>query len=115
MTSQGHPHAIFANAIRAGNVVAAELAAVEMGRPLDLVEALELTALTALRGRDRPHDRVRARRLSVRWLRRWLERCDGTIDEAAMVAGCLVALGGPGHESALTALRDAAARATSGR
>jgi hypothetical protein len=28
-----------------------------------------------------------------------------TIDEAVMVAGCLAALGGPGHEQTLDALR----------
>jgi probable HAF family extracellular repeat protein len=51
MTSQGHPHAIFRRAIGAGNVVVAEIAAHEL-RGLSLSDALDLTALMALRNRD---------------------------------------------------------------
>jgi hypothetical protein len=99
MTSQGHPHAIFRRAIDAGNIVAAELAAREL-RGLSLTPALDLTALVALR------DRTRSRRMTARWLQRWHdETAAGTIDEAAMVVGCFAALGGPGHEKAVAALR----------
>jgi hypothetical protein len=48
LTSQGHPHAIFRRAIDAGNVVAAEIAALEL-RGLSLTDALDLIALVALR------------------------------------------------------------------
>jgi hypothetical protein len=37
-----------------------------------------------------------------------------TIDEAALIAGLLVALGGPAHEAALGALLDIATTASSG-
>jgi hypothetical protein len=53
-------------------------------------DALELTAMIALRDYDR------GRRAGARWLQRWLDETPSvTIDEAVMVAGCLVALGGP--------------------
>jgi hypothetical protein len=73
---------------------------------VDLREALELAALIA------KHDpRVRGRRASARWLRRWLEeRPRATIDDAAMVSGLLAALGGPAHTTALSTLRELARR-----
>ncbi len=96
----GHPHAIFQRAIERGNLVAAEAAAREMGS-LTLVDALELTALVASK------DRGRSRRMAARWLARWLgEAASPTIDDAAMVAGCLVALGGDAREPALWTLRE---------
>ena len=53
-------------------------------------------------------------RIAARWLRRYLEeRDDPTIDEAAMVASCLVALGGARHQEAERTLRGVAERATS--
>jgi len=58
---------------------------------------------TALRGAVRLRMKLRtspAARASVR-----------AIDDALMIAGCLAALGSPGHEKALTALRDMAERA----
>ena len=79
--------------------MSAELEAREAGR-LDLEEALELTALVALR------DRPRSRRLAARWLQRWLEEQQAPlIDEVVLVAGSLAALGGPLHAEALAALR----------
>ena len=85
-----------------GNVVAAELAAREM-RGLSLADALDFTALVALRNRER------SRRMAARWLQRWLDETAGvTIDEAMMVAGCLAALGGSRHEPALASLRQVA-------
>jgi len=42
----GHPYAIFRRSIDAGNVVAAEIAALEL-RGLSLVDALDLTALSS--------------------------------------------------------------------
>ena len=99
MTSQGHTTAIFRRAIEAGNVVAAEIAAREL-RGLSLADALDFTALVALRNRER------SRRMAARWLQRWLDETAGvTIDDAVMVAGCLTALGGPGHEQGLALLR----------
>lgn len=63
ITSDGHSYAVFRRAIDNGNVFAAELAALEL-RGLGLVDALELTALVALR------DRPRSRRFAARWLQR---------------------------------------------
>jgi hypothetical protein len=66
--------------------VIAEATAKEIGR-LSLDEALELTILIA-RKDPRRHPRVAAR-----WLRRYLEESPGpTIEEAGLVASCLVAL-----------------------
>jgi hypothetical protein len=67
MTSQGHPRTVFRRAIATDNLVAAELNARMMG-VVTLVEALELTALVALRDRDP----TRGSRYAARWLGRWL-------------------------------------------
>ena len=103
MTSQGHPRTAFRRALERGNLLLAETTAREVGH-VDLREALELAALIA------KHDpRVRGRRASARWLRRWLEeRPRATIDDAVMTAGLLAALGGPAHAAALSALRELA-------
>jgi hypothetical protein len=78
----------------------------EIGRPT-LGELLELTILVAER------DPRRHARVSARWLLRYLEaRADATIDDAAMVTGCLVALGGERHAEAALALRAVAKTAT---
>jgi hypothetical protein len=101
ITAQGHPRTAFRRAIERGNLVVAEIEARDVGQ-LDLGEALELTALVALR------DRERGRRYAVRWLKRWLEETDAaTLDDAALVAGCLAALDGHSHDAALAALRTA--------
>jgi hypothetical protein len=89
-------------------VLVAEATARELP-PLNLTDALELTMLIA-RKDPRRHPRVAAR-----WLSRYLEDCDeATIDEAAMVAGCLPALAGDRHRDAALTLRAMAERATSG-
>jgi hypothetical protein len=90
----------FRRAIERRNVVVAEITARELGR-LDLRDSLELAALIAKRD-----PRVRGRRATARWLRRWLEESErATIDDAVMVAGCLAALGGVRHEEALDTIR----------
>ena len=63
----GHARAAFQRALERGNLVVAEIEARDAGL-LDLAEALELTALIALR------DRERGARYALRWLQRWLER-----------------------------------------
>ena len=58
-----------------------------------LLEALQLTALVALRDRDR------APRYGVRWLQRLIDEHPAvTIEEAALAASALCALAGPGHD-----------------
>jgi hypothetical protein len=88
----------FERAIEHGNLVVAEITARELGR-LDLSDALELTALIALR------DRVRGNRAAMRWLRWWIGSREPTLDETALVVGTLAALGGPAHAAAVQALR----------
>src|SRR5262249_57569314 len=95
----GRPRPAFGRAMERGTLVSAELEAREAGR-LDLDEALELTALVALR------DPPRSRRLAARWLQRWLEgRPAPLIDEVVMGAGALAALGAPPHAEAGAAAR----------
>jgi hypothetical protein len=106
LTAQGHPRAIFHRAIERGNLAVAETTLRELARPT-LAELLELTILIAVR-EPRRHARV-----SARWLLRYLEvRDQATIDDAALVTACLVALGGDRQFEAATALRAMARTAT---
>jgi hypothetical protein len=97
LTATGHPRAIFKRAIERQNLVVAEVTARELGH-VTLVEALWLTALVALK------DPRRRSRFAVRWLARFLEECDPGIEEAALAASALSALGGIGHEAAASLL-----------
>src|SRR3954447_19429594 len=106
ITAQGHPRAIFQRAIARANLMVAETVAREIGR-ISLLEALELTALIALK------DPRRRSRVAARWLLRFLEEHDqATIEEAVFAAGALSALGGPGHDEAHSALAAVAERVT---
>ncbi len=69
-----------------------------MGR-ISLAEALELTALVAVK------DWRRLDRFATRWLQRYLEETGASLADAAVAVGCLSALGGPRHDEALVALR----------
>jgi hypothetical protein len=65
-----------------------------------LAEAIEFTALPAVR------DRERSRPLAVRWLRRWLDETGSPpLEDVALIVACLTALGGQRHGHALAALR----------
>lgn len=77
-----------------------------MGK-VSLDEALELVALIAFK------DPRRHGRAGARWMRRYLEENDGAgLDDVVFVAGCLTALGGRDHSTALAALRDIATRSS---
>jgi hypothetical protein len=78
-----NPTVILRRALERGNLVVAEITARELGR-IDLADALELTALVAVK------NRARSRRMAARWLERWLAEAAPSIDEAVMIAGCLV-------------------------
>jgi hypothetical protein len=94
LTAQGSARSIFKRAIENGSLLVAETTARELGR-ISLDEALALTALVAER------EPARRSRFAVRWLRRLLEEVESlTVEEAAMAASCLAALGGPSHEEA---------------
>jgi hypothetical protein len=106
LTAQGHPRTIFKRAIERSNIAVAEATAREVGR-LSLDEALALTALVAR------HEPTRRSRFAVRWLERLLEEDERlSIDEAAVAASSLAALGGRGHLEALAALSAMAEKAT---
>jgi hypothetical protein len=76
-----------------------------MGK-VSLAEALELVALIAFK------DPRRHGRAGARWMRRYLEEHEGAgLDDVVFVAGCLSALGGRDHASAVTVLRAVAKRA----
>jgi hypothetical protein len=102
----GSPHAIFERSVKNGNLLMAEAITHELP-PLRLGDALELTALIALK------DHRRAGRAGARWLRLYLNNAEmATLRDASTVIGCLAALGGPEHEHALTTLRAMSIRAT---
>jgi len=99
MTSQGHPATIFRRAIATENIVAAELAARQLGQRT-LSDALAYTALVALK------DPARRSRAGARWLERWLgETPAATLEDAAIVLAYPGALGGPRHAQAVASLR----------
>src|SRR5262245_28784292 len=100
VTAQGNPRTVFRRAIERDNLVAAaELNARIMGN-VTLVEALELTALVALR------DPPRRSRYAARWLTRWLAKTPAaTLEDAAIVVAYLGALGGTRHTAAVATLR----------
>jgi hypothetical protein len=100
LTATGHPRSEFRRAIERGNLIVAETTAKEMGH-VTLLEALQLTSLVALRDRDR------GSRFAVRWLQRLVdERPAISIEEVALAASALAALGGRGHDSACAMLSD---------
>jgi len=107
MTAQGQPHAVFRRAVERGNLLVAEnTLRVEIPRPT-LVDLLDLTALIAEKQPER-HARVAAR-----WLQRWLEAtADATIDDVALAATSLQALGSRHHANAMSTLRSMAEEAT---
>jgi hypothetical protein len=73
---------------------------------LSSMEALELTVLIAQK------DPRRGSRASAQWLSRFLEQNNRvTIQEAALAAGALAALGGPGHDEAHAVLAGMVERA----
>jgi hypothetical protein len=99
VTAQGNPRTVFRRAIERENLAGAELNFGMMGHAT-LVEALELTALVARR------DPGRRSRFAARWLGRWLaETPAATLEDAAIVAAYLGALGGPRHALAVATLR----------
>jgi hypothetical protein len=98
VTATGHPRAVFKRAIERGDLAVAEAMVREIGR-VSLEEALELTALIAVKERHR-HERVAAR-----WLRLYLDERAVSLDEVGWVVACLKQLGGPRQRVAVEALR----------
>ena len=81
----------------------------ELGRP-SLVELLELTALIARK------DSRRFSRVAARWVLRYQQTDEAiTLDDLAVVVGCLSALRSPRHDEALLALRGMAEEVSGGR
>jgi hypothetical protein len=106
VTSQGHARSTFKRAIERGNLPVAEVTAREMGH-VWLADALALTVLAVERAPGKRNA------YTTRFLRRLLvEDPNLTIDEAALAASALAALGGRSHEHALATLRAMATRAS---
>src|SRR5436190_4099546 len=85
MTSQGTPHGRFQRAIHQRNVLAAEMAAREMGG-LALAEALTLCELLAA------VDPKRYERAASRWLQRFIDERLPPLAEVALAASALAEL-----------------------
>lgn len=85
MTSQGTAHGRFQRAIHRRNVLAAEMAAREMGG-LSLADALELCELLA------NVDPARYERAARRWLQRFIEERSPPLTEVALAASALAEL-----------------------
>jgi hypothetical protein len=96
VTSTGHPQAFFRRAIAAGNLIAAEAGARELGQ-LTLEDALDLTLLIARR------DPRRYPRAARRWLERFVVETEAPVEIVQLAAAALSA--GPPHgENQLRAL-----------
>lgn len=85
MTSQGSAHGRFQRAIHRRNVLAAEMAAREMGG-LSLAEALSLCELLA------NVDPARYERAALRWLQRFIAERAPPLAEVALAASALAEL-----------------------
>jgi hypothetical protein len=104
MTARGNPRTVFRRAIERENLARADLN-LRMMRHATLVEALELTALVALKNPKRRS------RYAARWLSRWLvETPAATLEDAAIVTAHVGALGGARHGQAVAFLRGIVAR-----
>ena len=93
MTSQGSAHGRFSRAIRRRHVVAAEMAAKEMGQ-LSLIDALALVACYARTGSPK-FDKA-----AVRWLARLAEERDASLRDVRLAANALEALRTKHHDLA---------------
>ena len=93
MTSQGSAQRRFSRAIRRGHVVAAEMAAKEMGQ-LSLIDALTLVACYARTGSPK------FEKAAVRWLVRISEERDPSLRDIRLAANCLEALRTKRHDLA---------------
>ena len=79
-------------------MLVAEATARELGR-ISLAEALELTILIAKK------EPKRLPKVAVRWLQRYLEEQEATLEEVALVVGALCALPGEKRSEATRLLR----------
>src|SRR5262249_53978025 len=82
MTSQGTAHGRFTRAINRGHLLAAEMAARELGE-LSLADALSLCELLAA------CDPQRFERAARRWLRRFIDERSPSLPELALAAAAL--------------------------
>jgi hypothetical protein len=93
MTSQGSAHGRFQRALKRRHVVAAEMAAREMGQ-LSLLDALTLVACYARTGSPK------FERGAVRWLARLAEEREASLRDMRIAASALEALQTKHHELA---------------
>jgi hypothetical protein len=92
LTAQGHPRAIFKQAIERGNLVIAEMAAREVGT-LTLPEALQLVSLYA------QAEPAKFERAALRWHARFVSESAASLLHAQIALAALAELRG-GSESA---------------
>lgn len=103
MTSQGTAHGRFQRAIQRGHLLAAEMAAREMGT-VNLADALRLSLLIAEVEPDRWP------RAAARWHSRFVQEASGIgIEEAGLALAAIAALQGPQGELAAQTLQRLAA------
>jgi hypothetical protein len=93
MTSQGSAHGRFQRALQRRHLVAAEMAAKEMGQ-LSLIDALMLVACYARTGSPK-FDKA-----AVRWLARLAEERDSPLRDIRLAANALEALRTKHHDLA---------------
>jgi hypothetical protein len=93
MTSQGSAHGRFQRALQRRDIVAAEMAAKEMGQ-LSLIDALSLVACYARTGSPK------FERAAVRWLVRLSEERDASLRDVRLAAECLEVLRTRHHDLA---------------
>jgi hypothetical protein len=92
MTSQGTARGRFQRAIQRGHLLAAEMAARELGQ-INLADALALTALMAVTAP------ARFERAAVRWHGRFELEVKGlTISDSQLALSALATLAGPGAD-----------------
>jgi hypothetical protein len=82
MTSEGHPHAVFLRAVRAGNVAEVEAFLIDM-RWVPLEHARALVELYAETGSPKYE------RAALKYLGRYLAEADPSLADVAQLAGVL--------------------------
>jgi hypothetical protein len=103
LTAQGHPRAIFKQAIERGNVVIAEATAREIG--LSLEEALQLVLLYAA------YEPAKLERAALRWFHRYLDEGKGvSLLKAPLALSAPAELRAGEREAAAKMLRELARR-----
>ncbi len=98
VTSQGSAHGRFQRACDNGNVEQAERAALELDKPVAMINALALVRLYAVTGSPK------FERAALRWLNRLIDEGDLALSEVRRTVEWLEQLAGPDAELAAGSL-----------